>query len=64
MSEGNRQAGESRRNETLFIPQALPEVILIEPALWRDERGFFLESYQAEAWQKAGIPEFIQDRDA
>ena len=61
MSEGDTQAGDSGGKETQFIPQALPEVILIEPALWRDERGFFLESYKAEAWQEAGIPEFIQD---
>ena len=61
MSEGDTQAGSRGEKETRFIPQALPEVILIEPALWRDERGFFLESYKAEAWQEAGIPEFIQD---
>lgn len=61
MSEGDTQAGSRGEKETRFIPQALPEVILIEPALWRDERGYFLESYNAEAWQQAGIPEFIQD---
>ncbi|MEC7922574.1 MAG: dTDP-4-dehydrorhamnose 3,5-epimerase [Planctomycetota bacterium] len=61
MSEGDTQAGSRGEKETRFIPQALPEVILIEPALWRDERGYFLESYNTEAWQQAGIPEFIQD---
>ena len=61
MSEGDTQAGNRGEKETRFIPQALPEVILIEPALWRDERGYFLESYNTEAWQQAGIPEFIQD---
>ena len=61
MSEGDTQAGSRGEKETRFIPQALPEVILIEPALWRDERGYFLESYNEETWQQAGIPEFIQD---
>jgi len=61
MSEGDTQAGCSGEKETRFIPQALPEVILIEPAVWRDERGYFLESYNPGDWQEAGIPGFIQD---
>ncbi len=28
-----------------FIPTAIPEVIVIEPQVFRDERGFFLETY-------------------
>ena len=61
MSEGDTQAGCSGEKETQFIPQDLPEIILIEPAVWRDERGYFLESYNPEDWQEAGIPGFIQD---
>lgn len=41
----------------------LPEVLIIEPSCFEDERGFFLVSYQEEAFQKElGIPySFIQD---
>ena len=42
MSEGDTQAGCGGEKQAQFIPQVLPEVILIEPALWRDERGYFL----------------------
>ena len=36
--------------------------ILIEPTVFRDERGFFLESYRRSAWAELGIvDEFVQD---
>jgi dTDP-4-dehydrorhamnose 3,5-epimerase len=40
----------------------LDGVILIEPATYADERGFFLESYQLERYRSVGITEeFVQD---
>ncbi len=37
-------------------------LLLIEPKVWRDDRGFFLESYQARRYADAGLPErFVQD---
>ena len=40
----------------------LPEVLLIEPELLEDSRGSFAELYQAERYEKAGIPAaFVQD---
>lgn len=37
-------------------------LLLIEPRCFRDERGFFLESYQSERYQSAGIADtFVQD---
>jgi dTDP-4-dehydrorhamnose 3,5-epimerase len=40
----------------------LPGVLLIEPDVHRDARGFFLETYHAERYQAAGIPgRFAQD---
>jgi dTDP-4-dehydrorhamnose 3,5-epimerase len=40
----------------------LPGVVIIEPDVYRDRRGFFLETYHAEKYQEAGIPGlFIQD---
>jgi dTDP-4-dehydrorhamnose 3,5-epimerase len=40
----------------------LPGVVLIEPTVYSDARGFFLESYHAPRYRGAGIPgTFVQD---
>ena len=45
-----------------FTPLQLPEVILIEPRVFTDDRGFFLETYKASEFAEHGIPEaFVQD---
>ncbi len=45
-----------------FIPTAIPDVILIEPRVFGDARGFFMETYQARLFAEAGIPDdFVQD---
>jgi dTDP-4-dehydrorhamnose 3,5-epimerase len=45
-----------------FTPLALPEVILVEPDVHRDARGFFLETYHLEKYRGGGIPgPFVQD---
>jgi dTDP-4-dehydrorhamnose 3,5-epimerase len=45
-----------------FIPTQIPEIILIEPKVFEDKRGFFFESYQKMKFQEAGINlEFVQD---
>lgn len=45
-----------------FTPTSIPDVILVEPRLFGDERGFFMETYQAERFAAAGIPSnFVQD---
>src|SRR2546427_1214249 len=44
------------------VPTALPGVLIIEPQVFRDQRGFFLESYHAERYARAGLPAvFVQD---
>jgi dTDP-4-dehydrorhamnose 3,5-epimerase len=44
------------------VPTAIPEVLLIEPKVFGDERGFFFESYNRRALEAHGIPgEFVQD---
>ena len=41
---------------------ALPDVLLIEPKMFGDARGFFFESWNARAFAAAGIPAaFVQD---
>ena len=43
-------------------PTELPEVLLVEPNVFGDARGFFYEGYQAERYAESGIPgPFLQD---
>jgi len=45
-----------------FIQTDIPEVIIIEPRVFEDSRGFFMETYQAQKFAQAGIgSNFIQD---
>jgi dTDP-4-dehydrorhamnose 3,5-epimerase len=45
-----------------IIKTALPEVLIIEPRVFGDERGFFFESWNARAFEEAGLPiHFVQD---
>jgi dTDP-4-dehydrorhamnose 3,5-epimerase len=47
------------------IETALPGVWIIEPTVWRDERGFFFESYQEMKFAELGIRDrFVQDNHA
>ena len=40
----------------------LSGVMLIEPKVFGDERGFFLETYQSQRFAEAGLPtDFVQD---
>ena len=44
-----------------FIPSEIPEVILIDPPVVGDERGFFMESYKRSEFAAFGIIErFVQ----
>lgn len=43
-------------------PTALPGVLLITPKVFRDPRGFFIETYHEERYHAAGMPaRFVQD---
>ncbi len=45
-----------------ITPTTISDVLLIEPVLFEDERGFFMETYQAVRFEAAGIPpRFVQD---
>jgi dTDP-4-dehydrorhamnose 3,5-epimerase len=45
------------------ISAAIPDVLLIEPKIFGDDRGFFFESFNSRAFEQAtGLkPEFVQD---
>jgi dTDP-4-dehydrorhamnose 3,5-epimerase len=45
-----------------FIPTPIRDVVVIEPQVFGDARGFFLESWQEKKFAEAGIKaEFVQD---
>ena len=48
-----------------FLPAAIPGVIVIEPDVHRDLRGFFLETYHEEKYRAGGIADvFAQDNQS
>lgn len=45
-----------------FVPTIIPDVVLIEPKIFGDRRGFFMETYQSAIFADAGInAKFLQD---
>lgn len=57
-SQATRPAVETLKK----IPTSLPEVFVLEPRVFGDERGFFFESYNLQNMSKVGIADtFVQD---
>jgi dTDP-4-dehydrorhamnose 3,5-epimerase len=47
------------------IPTRLPEVLVIEPKIHRDDRGYFVETYHARRYAAAGLDvSFVQDNQS
>ena len=45
-----------------LIPTSLKDVVIVEPKVFGDERGFFLESYNEATFRSLGLPtKFMQD---
>ena len=45
-----------------FVETGVPGVVRIEPTVFSDERGFFMETWQAQRFRDAGLDaEFVQD---
>ena len=45
-----------------FMPARIPDVVVIKPEVFGDDRGFFMETWEARRFAKAGIDvEFVQD---
>jgi len=45
-----------------FVETRIPGVIVVEPDVHKDARGFFLETFHSRKYAAAGIPElFVQD---
>ncbi len=44
------------------VPTAIPDVLLIEPKIFGDSRGLFVETFNATRYREAGIDyDFVQD---
>jgi dTDP-4-dehydrorhamnose 3,5-epimerase len=44
------------------LPTRLDGLVLLAPPVFGDERGFFQETWRADAWEAAGVPTaFVQD---
>lgn len=44
------------------VPTKLPGVVIVEPKVFGDARGYFLETFQRSRYEAAGIPgHFVQD---
>ena len=44
------------------IAASIPDVLILEPNVFEDERGFFMETYRSEEFARAGIAfAFVQD---
>ena len=45
-----------------LIPTSLNDVVILEPKVFGDERGFFLEAYNEDTFKSLGLPtRFMQD---
>ena len=48
-----------------FIETKLKDALIIEPKLWKDDRGYFYESYSKKLFKEAGIDsDFVQDNQS
>jgi dTDP-4-dehydrorhamnose 3,5-epimerase len=49
----------------MFIPTPIEGLIVFEPRVFFDDRGYFFESYNERIWAEAGInTHFVQDNQA
>jgi dTDP-4-dehydrorhamnose 3,5-epimerase len=48
-----------------FRTTDIPGLLIFEPAVYKDERGYFFESYNEEVFRRQGIPtRFVQDNQS
>lgn len=49
----------------MFLSTKIPDVKIFEPRIFKDNRGYFYESYNAITFDKAGITaKFVQDNES
>lgn len=49
-----------------FIAQSIPDVLLIQPQVHGDDRGYFVETFRQDSFEKAvgHIVDFVQDNES
>src|SRR5262249_10577173 len=47
----------TRSDRVRFLPTEIPGVVVVEPEVYRDGRGFFLETFHADQYRAGGIVE-------
>jgi dTDP-4-dehydrorhamnose 3,5-epimerase len=48
-----------------FIPTPIADLFILEPKVWKDNRGYFYESFSGRAFTEAGIrADFVQDNQS
>jgi dTDP-4-dehydrorhamnose 3,5-epimerase len=48
-----------------FTQTHIPDLLIFEPQVWHDERGYFFESFNQKTWEAEGIlVHFVQDNQA
>ena len=48
-----------------FIPTPIADLLIVEPKIWKDDRGYFFESYNVQVFRDAGIEaNFVQDNQS
>ncbi|HEX7366618.1 MAG TPA: dTDP-4-dehydrorhamnose 3,5-epimerase [Pelobium sp.] len=48
-----------------IIETPIKDLLIIEPKVWKDDRGYFFESYNKAAFEKIGINvDFVQDNQS
>lgn len=64
VGQAAKEAGRLRPTPSgaTVVPTAIPEVVVVEPKIFGDQRGFFFEVFQAERYAAYGITRpFVQD---
>ena len=47
------------------VPSPISGLIVFEPRVFEDTRGYFFESYNRQRWEEAGVHiQFVQDNQA
>ena len=48
-----------------FTKTEFPGLVVFEPSVWKDDRGYFFEAFNYKVFAEAGIDnEFVQDNQA
>lgn len=48
-----------------FIKTKIKDLLIVEPKIWKDDRGYFYESYSMRYFEEAGInASFVQDNQS